>query len=278
MAHSAAEKEAIGLCIVWEAIGEMANHVLLQVSMNDDSAAEAEIRFHTREHQQLFLVRLLDFVTEKGTPSLTGVDGSCLDVLRATCATKAFDVEGSAGPLERAVESFTAWLAAATPLRLWLPTLDIDAHLTVPRHELLFVVGNQSKHNLSRLTGVSRRIAEILRGHGHVVPIELIPLALDDFRQHLQEVYFVYYGTWIAEHLTTIHWGIQNYLLPTFREAYLPAAEGEYKYSYVFPTTVTNEVAREWFWRLMNHVRSGPYIQPFFAPRYMKEEVIQTAR
>ena len=48
----------------------------------------------------------------------------------------------------------------------------LDTELTVPRIEFLFVLGNHVKHNLSRLTGVSRRIVEILAGHGHQVQVE----------------------------------------------------------------------------------------------------------
>ena len=268
------EQETIGLCIATEALRGMANHSLLQVMRRDDAPDEAEVRFQTREHLQLFLARLLDFVKEVGDATLTGVTGSCLDVLRAACATRAFDVNGSVGPLQRAVEGFDSWLLSETPLRLWLPTLDIEADLKLQRQELLFISGNQSKHNLSRLTRVAKRIAGILKDHGYTVPIELIPLALEDFQQHLQEGYFVYYCTWIAEHLTKLHWGVQNYLLPAYRVAYQPPAEGEHSYSYTFPSDITDSVAREWFWRLMNHVRSGPYLQPLVAPYYLKDEAI----
>jgi hypothetical protein len=275
MVHNAAEKEAICLCIAVEAIGDMANHALLEVLPLEDRPGEAEVRFQTREHQQLFLARLLDFVKETGDASLTGGKGPCLDVLRSACATRSFDVNGSVAPLQRAVEDFQCWLSAETPLRLWLPTLDVEAQLTVARRDLLFIAGNQSKHNLSRLTRVSQGIASLLRQHGHEVPVESIRLVLDDFRYHLQEDYFAYYGAWIAEHLTKIRWGIQSYLLPVYRQASNPSQDGGFHYSYTFPPTIGEKVAREWFWRLMNHVRSGPYIEPFYAARYLKEEVLR---
>lgn len=272
MPYTQPEQEAIGLCIAWEAIGDMANHALLKVMPSDDSHGEAEIRFRTREALQLFLVRLLDFVKEQGAASLLGTKGSCLEVLRAACGVRSFDVDGSVLPLERAVEAFESWLCTETPLRLWLPSLDTDARIRVSREDLLFISGNQSKHNLARLTGVSRRVVEILRRHGYSVPLEAVPLALDDFQQHLQEDYFLYYGTWITEHLVQLHWGLQNYLLPTFRQVYNAAPEGAYEYAYAFPPGVEDKIAREWFWRLMNHVRSGPHVQPFSVPQYLRKE------
>ena len=275
MSQNAAEKEVIGLCIVWEALGEIVNHSLLQILRSNDSTGDAEVRFQTREHQQLFLVRLLDFVDEKGDKTLTGVKGSCLDVLRTVCRTRRFDVDGSSGPLGHAVEGFHGWLSANTPLTLWLPTLDIEARLRVPRRELLFIAGNQSKHNLARLSGVVNRTSKLLLEHGHSVSPELIPLALDEIRHQLHEDYFAYYGAWISEHLVLLQWAIHNYLQPTFQRVYRPPAGGDYRYSYEVPPDIDSEIGRHWFWRLMNHVRARPFVEPFFAPKYLKEEALR---
>lgn len=84
-----------------------------------------------------------------------------------------------------------------TSLKLWLSTLGLETELTVRRIEFLFILGNHVKHNLSRLTGVSRRIAEILAGHRDQVQVEQVALALDDFGEHLGEDYFAYYGSWL---------------------------------------------------------------------------------
>jgi len=269
------ELEAVGLTIAVEALDEIANHSTLQILPLENSALEAEVRFATREHQQLFLIRLLDFVDENGDSMLTGVKGSCLDVLEHACLTKSFDIERCSGPLQRAVSRFQAWLSESTPLRLWLPTLNINALIRVPRRELLFIAGNQSKHNLSRLTGVSRRVAEILRQGGHNVPFELIPLALDDFSEHLHEDYFVYYGTWLAEHVVTIRWGVQAYLAPIYRRAYRAPLDGSLQYSYEMPPGISHALGKEWFWRLMNLVRRGPNVQPIQAAHYLKAPVLR---
>jgi hypothetical protein len=274
-ALNSSELEAIGLTIASEAVDGIANHALLQLLTVNKSTSEVEVRFQTREHQQLFLIRLLDFVEEKGNSSLTGVRGSCLSVLRQACVTRNFDIEQSVCPLQNAVLGFEAWLNEPTPLRLWLPTLEINARLIVARRELLFIAGNQSKHNLSRLTGVSQRIADILRKHGHSVQLELIPLALDEFRDQLHEDYFVYYGTWLVEHLTRVRWGIHTYLMPVYRRVYRSPAEGDLAYSYEMPEPISSAVGKEWFWRLMNLVRRGPCIEPLHAPHYLKAAALR---
>lgn len=266
-----AERESIGLCIVWEALGDMVNHSLLQVRAEDPG--EATVLFRTRAHQEVFLIRLLDFSKEGGDETLTGVKGSCLDVLEAACRSKSFDVNGSVSLLEHSVHRMREWLETPTTFKLWLPTINVEVDLRVPRRRLLFISGNQAKHNVSRLTGLARNVQEMLRGHGHEVPLEQIPLALEDFTEHLNENFFVYYGTWLSELLNEVLWGMHQYLLPTFRACYAPAPEiDEYAYKYVYPAEIVAPVSRSWFWRLMNHVRSEPYLKRFRASKYMKLE------
>lgn len=273
MPYSIAERESIGLCIAVEAINDIANHALLDAPKLTDSSDEAEVRYKSRVHQHLFLIRLLDFAKEGGDESLTGVRGSCLSILLAACESRSFDSGGSVGGLEQATAALKGWLNTETTFKMWLPTLELDVELTVPRIDFLYILGNHAKHNLSRLTGISRHIAEILTRHGHRVELEQVPLALDDFREHLQEDYFVYYGTWLAELMNNVRWGVQEYLQDTFRKAYRLGPDLMYSYNY--PDSIIHETPRAWFWRLMNHVRTGPYIGRFVGSRHMKKEIIR---
>lgn len=265
------ERETIGLCIVCEAIGEIINHMLLDIRDNDEYPEEATVYFPTSVHQQLFLIRLLDFAKENGDSGLTGVKGSCLDVLSSACESRSFDVQGSIALLQEATEGLKEWLNTPTSLKLWLPTVDVEARFYVPRLQLIFISGNQAKHNISRLTGLARNIQDMLKSHGHEVPLEQIPLALDDFREHLNDDFFVYYGTWLSELMNDIRWGIQQYLLPTFYESYKKASDiDDIAYRYEYPSSITGAVPRSWFWRLMNHIRSGPYVKRFQAVKHYK--------
>lgn len=272
MTYSVAEREAIGLCIALEAVNDIANHSLFRLVDVSAFPGEAEVHFPSHIHQQLFLARLLDFAMEKGDATLSGVKGSCLCVLRSACESKSFDSRNSVAFLKEATNALDEWLSSKTPLNLWLPSLNIDAALIVPRFEFLYISGNQVKHNLSRLTGISKRIEAILKEHGYDVPFEQIPLSLDDFREHLEENYFSYYGTWLAELLNNVRWGLQDYLLPTFEASYKRDVERE-SYSYRYPAAITNEVPRAWFWRLMNNIRSKPHLKRFAGAHYMKRSV-----
>jgi len=274
------ELEVIGLCIAVEALDDIANLALLELSGPIGAAGQFEVRYKSREHQQLFLIRLLDFTREHSDGSLTGVTGSCLAVLEAACKSRSFSSDTHFA-LADATSALRQWLSTETAIRLWLPTLNLEATVNVERRELLFILANHVKHNLSRLTGVSESIAQLLERNGHPVAIHQVPLALDDFRERLQEDYFVYYGTWLAELVNNLRWGIQDYLGDTFRWAYVPGEE--LAYSYRFPQSISNEIARQWFWRLMNRVRARPYIERFAGVDYLKkwssgEEAAPSAR
>jgi len=266
-----AEREAVGLCIALEAVNDIANHALVEIRDVSAFPGEAEVYYHTEIHQQLFLVRLLDFAKESTAPTLTGVTGSCLDVLGAACESKTFDAAGSVVELAQAVTALRDWLSAECTLTLWLPTLATEAELSLTRSELVFILGNHVKHNLARLTGVSRRIAGRLTEHGYTVQAEQVPLALDDFRIHLQDDYFIYYGTWLVELINNVRWGLQEYLMPAFQTAYRPLPDSDAMYEYLYPSSLSDPIARQWFWRLMNHVRDKPYIKRFTGAHYLKK-------
>lgn len=269
MNYSATEKEAIGLCISLEALGDIANHALLELRDVSSHPGEVQVYFHTHIHQELFIIRILDFVKESGDSRLTGVSGSCLQVLQSACTTCSFDQNGSVSALKESVDKLDRWLHYKTPIKMWLPTLNIEADIEVSRLEFLAISGNHFKHNLSRLTGVSKNIHSILNRNGYVVPIEQIPLALDDFREHLQDNYFIYYGTWLTELMNNIRWGVQIYLKPLFLESY--KKEG-FRYKYEYPAEIQHEVPKQWFWRLMNNIRSKPYLKEFTGAHYLKEQ------
>ncbi|NLX74324.1 MAG: hypothetical protein GXZ13_00490 [Synergistaceae bacterium] len=176
--------------------------------------------------------------------------------------------------MKNSVQELDAWLKYKTPINLWLPTLDLEADIKVSRLDLIEISGNHCKHNLSRLTRVSKLIHKILNNNNNEnsVSLEKIPLALDDFRTHLQDNYFIYYGTYLSEMLNNIRWGIQNYLQPTYKVSYKKDDYNDMKYSYEYPAQITQEIPRQWFWRLMNNIRTGPPIKKFTCARYLKNK------
>lgn len=271
MNHNAIETEVIGLCICLEAVNNIVNNILVDVRPLSKRPEQSVVYFNSYAEKELFLIRFLDFSKEGGDSRLTGVSGSCLNVLKSVCSTAGFNKNESVNELKSAVDELEIWLNTKSSIKLWLPTLEINAEVEVSRLDFLKISGNQCKHNLSRLTGVSRDISDILERHDYSVPIEHIPLALEDFQEHLQENYFVYYGTWITELLNNIRWGIQTYLLPIFHESYIKGDDG-FSYHYEYPKNIHNDIPKQWFWRLMNNIRTGPYINRFNTPEGFKDQ------
>lgn len=271
MVLNSIERETIGLCISLEALNDIVNHALLDVRESSRKPGESEVYFKDFVHRSLFVIRFLDFAKEVGDSKLTGVSGSCIKVLEEACKSKNYDVNESVEELKRPLEQLQKWLDFKAPLKLWLPTLNIEAKIEVSRMEFLKISGNNSKHNVSRLTGVSKRIHQVLSEHNYDVPIELVPLALEDFQEHLDENYFIYYGTWMTQLLNDVRWGIQRYLEPTYISCFKQDEDG-FRYSYEYPESFENEIAKQWFWRLMNHIRSAPYVKRFTTPSIFKEK------
>jgi hypothetical protein len=266
MTTDTALKETMGLCIACEAIDDIANHALLEMRPVTGRGDESEVYFRTLEHQQLFLIRLQDLAKENTDQAITGVKGSCIDVLNSACATKFFDFRGSIGSLQEPTGRLQTWLNEEVNLPLWLPTASIKVDLRVPRSKLLFISGNRAKHNISRLSGVSKCMREMLKAHGHEVELAQIPLLLDDLPEQLNEGYFVSQASHLTELLNEVRWGIQEYLLPTFNSSITPVpSKGNQAYEYQHSAFV-DEVPRQWFWRLMGHIRSRPRIPRFKAP------------
>jgi hypothetical protein len=195
-----------------------------------------------------------------------------LQILQAACATCSFDQRGSVVALKESVDALDNWLKYKTPIKLWLSSLAIETDIEVSRLDFIEISGNHFKHNLSRLTGVSKHIHLILDKNGYLVSIEQIPLALDDFREHLQENYFVYYGTWLGELLNNIRWGLQTYLKPVFSMSYKKENPDDISYRYEYPKEIQHEIPKQWFWRLMNNIRTGSYLKEFAGAHYLKEQ------
>jgi hypothetical protein len=82
MTYDTAEREAIGLCIALEAVNDIAKHALPDLLDLSSSPGEAQVRYKSHVHQQLFLIGLLDFAKEGGDQALTGTPGASMSCSR----------------------------------------------------------------------------------------------------------------------------------------------------------------------------------------------------
>lgn len=270
-ALTAIEREAIGLCVCCDALSNLVNHSLLQFTAVEDHADEMEVRFHTGVHQNLFLIRLLDFANESGAIAPLGGKASCLGVLKQAAARRRLSPGTACEALSAAVTALTDWLEATITPQLWLPTIQLDTHLPLTRYQLLWLSGNQARHNPARLTAASKDVHAWLSRQGHPVPAECSAFLLRDFRAHVNEGFFVYYATQLAELLNDIRWGIQSYLAPVLVRTYRSDDSHPLGYRFEAPHRIRAEsAAHRWFQSLMGHVRAGPSVPPFRASKFLQ--------
>ncbi len=104
------ERDALGLWVVCGALDSLINHALIKLVGKDEMK---EVHFQTSTHQQLFSILLQDF--NEDARALTGIQGSCLDVLLEACHIASFDQEGSVECLKEPVEALRTWLKEGAP-------------------------------------------------------------------------------------------------------------------------------------------------------------------
>lgn len=268
--------EVIGLSIAFEALKSMVNRSMLDVLHLSDGSGEVEVRFKSTPHRDLFYIRLLDFAHEGGSRRLLGTatDMSCLEILEIVGSAPRLSTPESAQELAHAAAQLRTWLEHTVQPKFWLGEIDINARLSVTRLQLLKIVGNQAKHNMSRLTGVCGQVQKLLADNGHDIAFELMPFAIEDLRAHLGENMFIYYGSWLAELLNDLTWALYRYVRPiyqsqiVFEEGPLP---GFYRYVPLAGVDPKSP-AHFWLYRLLNDARSTPYIPPFRASHYLKQQ------
>jgi hypothetical protein len=258
------EQEARDLCIAAEALDSFVNYGLLKVRDVLDYPGEAQVWFHGQPHQELFFIRALDSC--RGGESR----GSLLDLVVAAGETRAFEIDGSADRMRRWAQELRDWLHSTADVQMWLPALDANVSVALSRRDLLNILGNRVKHHVGRLSSVADSLVKALGRAGHLVVASQVILALDEVREHLQHNYFSYYATWLIERVNKVRCGIHYYLRPTYEAALYQRASPEGAYGYRFPPDLNDDVAREWFWRLMNGVRSKPIVREFEALRHLK--------
>lgn len=261
------EKEVVGLWLVCGSLDSMINHTLLKLV---GQSGAKEVRFETSIHQQLFSILLLDFF-EKVDETLTGKQGSSIEVLEGACQTVSFDRKGSVEFLRVPIDALRKWLNTEITVDTWLPSISQQLDLKIRRHESIYICGNISKHNLARLTGVATRLAEILARHNITVSSLKALRVLDDFYERFHRDIFEYHSTVIAELLNNVRWGIHDYLSPEYEIAEVQDASDPSKSCYRYPEGVSDDFARSCYRDLMSSVRRKPYMERFIANSLFKK-------
>ena len=268
--YSKTEKEVIFLRAITDIVDEMVSVTMFKVC---GPSSEANILFHTSQHQKMFNILLVDLLSESDK-NLMGCQLSYPEALRSICEEPSFDKESSIDNLRSAVNSFSDWLSVEPTVKVWFPSINYNGHLKLSRSTSISICGNVSKHNILRQSHQAKKLKLILENTGVQVTLEEALLALEDFYKWFHDDIFNYHSSTIAEFLNEIQWGVYEYLLPEYHRSYVcDSSDFDYpRYHFCYPAEVQSELAKTLYWSLMNWMRRGePFVKRFSVTRHLKK-------
>ncbi len=260
------ECEVILLKAINDHIEEMVNFEILEVCGTNPHSS---ILFKTMTHRKFFNILLVDFLSKtdsKGPINQTTFLGGLLFICESPC----FNINGSINLLKKVATDFKRWLDTKIKVDIWLPSLDIQTEIHLPRCKFLKMTGDTSKHNYLRAISVAEELRMVLNTSGIPCTIEDALLALPDFYERFHTDILTYHASTIAEFLNNIRWGIFEYLQPEFNNSIVQNKTNPIDYSYTCPKNIISKYAKNCYWELMNIVRVRPYMRKFQVTKYLK--------
>lgn len=275
--YSDLDREIIVLSSVWELIESMVNYAYFE---KNHRRADATLMFNNRECSTLFLIILADFLSlpRGGTFGLTHERGpgsrarTYLGNLLNIGTKPHF--RGDTSLLNSSVNSFADWLdGSVTVADVWLPSIGRKGAITAQRMNYLKICGTVSKHGITRLGDIVKKIQKLLADNGTEADEGQCYLVIPDFQEWFRDHVFVASSTMIAFFLNEIRWGIFCYLRSEFERVYQPNFQSGYQsYSFDVPPEISDPLIRSMYWELMNGVRTKPHFPRFTVSKYLRSE------
>jgi hypothetical protein len=263
-----AEREVIALRAVWESIDAIVNYEIMNLHHNDP---DSEVSFNSMTHQKYFSIGLVDLLSAP-KPDAFGFRACALGVTQSICDQPFFEVNQSANRLREAISSFVDWLRVERRFEdVWLSNISLQVDLIMRREEFIKICGDISKHNFARLVRRALSIQDILLRSGKKLSLQDSILAIDNFYAWFHDDIMQYHASTIAEFLNNIRWGIYEYLSPEYSRSVVRDRPQEPElYRYTIPQEISDPVARDCYWEMMNNVSSRPYMPRFVVSKYFK--------
>ncbi|CUH96950.1 MULTISPECIES: hypothetical protein [Sporomusaceae] len=261
------EKEILILKASLDIIDSIVNYNVLDIHHYEYGSV---VSFKTSIHQEYFSIYLVDFLSAPASDF--GLKrGSYISLLKDVCSSPVFDKDNSIAYLIKPVTEFCNWLETEVTIKqLWFPSIHLNIDLKVTYSDFLYIGGNISKHNFTRLSACATKMQRIFKDNNvHKETMECL-LALEDYQNwfHGDGNILGYLSSSIAEFLNNIRWGIHRYLQTEFSRSYTIGKENTYSYEY--PSTISNPTIKFYYWDLMNSIRSTPYIPEFEVSRHFR--------
>ena len=275
------ERECIILNSAWAMVDGMVNWAMFS---DQDLSGSTLLRFESREHAELFIIRLTDFLSPVQSSTLkatshgwervprggSGADQTFVFHLRQVCQDPQLGDETTS--LSNKVEEFALWLEGRfTSREVNLSLIDIVTDLQIERYRYIKMCGNIAKHSLARLSRVIDDLRKLLKAAGYDVSIQTAHLAIDQFYERFFEDIFMFHSNQIVEFLNDVRWSIFEYLQPEYGRSWHAKGRFYGDYGFHIPEEVSDPFAQAMYWELMNRVRGRPYMRRFVAEAAFKQ-------
>lgn len=280
ISFSKIEQEAIVLKAVWEMIDGMVNY---EMFVKNTRTENTNLMFNTHSHMRLFNILLGDFLSlpqvrgnerlpfdlPKPSTSARDSDQTFLYYIRLACDSPQLCRDSAV--LRDPLNSFADWLDAECCVeKVWLPSVNIELDVRIPRIYYIKICADLAKHNFARLSVNVRRIRKLLADHGHEINEGAAYTVLPEFYDWFHSHVFCYHSSVIAELLNNLRWAIFWYVLPEFERSF-ERVEPEPMYRFNYPAEVTDPLAQSMYWDLMNLARSNPWFPKFSVSTSFKD-------
>ena len=282
------ERECIILNSAWAMVDGMVNWTMFS---DQDLLGSTMLRFESREHAELFIIRLTDFLSpvqssareatshglQRVPPGGFGADQTFIFHLRQVCRDPQLGDETT--NLSNKVEDFAFWLEGRiTSREVNLSLIDIVADLEIERYRYIKMCGNIAKHSLARLSRVIDDLRKLLKAAGYDVSIQTAHLAIDQFYERFFEDIFIFHSNQIVEFLNDVRWTIFEYLQLEYGRSWHAKGRFYGDYGFHIPEEVSDPFAQAMYWELMNRVRGRPHMQRFVAEEAFKQPHLSESR
>lgn len=251
------EKEIILLCSVANMIDSIVNCLTLKLIPTKNNIYE--VRFKGIIEKEFFNIILVDLLSEAAS-LISSRGNNYIDLLENIVKNPNFNVNNSIYKLNTSITRFQNWLNTyATIENMWFQTIEVKCNFKIKRKDLILISGNTKKHNTTRLSGIAKNIKRVfLENEIKIDDVQSI-YAINDFDNwiHGDGDIFSYYSSILTKFLNDIRWGIYYYLEPEFFRSYAQNENNPRCYKYRYPLEINHDLAKSYYWDMMNEIRSG---------------------
>lgn len=250
------EEEIIILKAALDAIHEMVNYDIMEFYGNPPK----EAKLKTGQHQKLFLVLLVDFLSI--TSDILSNKQNWIAHLKYVCNNP--QLTKDIGDLEKSIAEFDTWISEKIIVKnLCIGNSTKSFDLSITRKDLILICGNISKHNITNLTRKIRMLKKIMQENELAISEKEILMELAELYDRFRIDGLIIQTSILAELLNNIRIGILKYLKPIYNKCKKYTSENKDEYFYKYPQDVKSDIAQIYFWNLMNDVKQGFYIHNF---------------